>query len=93
MLSIINKYRIQLIIALVTICLAFLFPAFERQFLLISFVGYIILSACFSLVVSRFKFSNTYIYISHLIAFLIAYSFFIYVLYSFATISSFPMMG
>jgi len=86
-MTFLRKFQIEVVVALVTVGLLFYYPFDVGQFALISYVAYIFLSVLFRWIAGKLTTSNSHAYVAHLFAFLIAYSFFVYVIYSFASIN------
>jgi hypothetical protein len=91
MSTFLRQYKIQLIVGLFTLFILVSLPSFLSQFAVISFVSYLGLSALLVYMVRKYKTSQIFVYVSHLFAFLIAYSFFVYIWYGFAHLSGFTM--
>jgi|GEM_PF-4710472 len=72
-----------------TLGLLIYFPFFIGQFALLSYFVYIVLSVLFGWMLHKLNPFVNYVYIIHVSAFLIAYSFFAYIIYNFATINHF----
>lgn len=78
MKQLVTKYRIQLVIGILTLPVLIYFPPFIAQLAILSYLAYLGFSTLFLLILRKYKLSRS-IYVSHMLAFLLGYFLLFYI--------------